>query len=247
MVLIFAPGLLLAQSKLIEGSIQNRKDVEGIHILNTSSGFNSVSNASGVFEITAKTGDTLIISSIKYIAKKVPITDLIYEEARLAVTLEEMVNELQEVYLGPKLSGNIEQDIKRIKIKDTINFDDVGIPGFKGVPEEKIVPLVNAYMITAVDLEVLYKHISGYYKVLRTKRKWEAENNMAATLINSYTAQFFVEAYGIPEDRQYDFMLFCLETSEISRDYKAENFAGVLEVFAEKGPEYLKRLSEKEE
>ena len=43
-----------------------------------------------------------------------------------------MVNELAEVYLGPNLSGDLEQDIKKIPVEDALKFDDVGIPGFKG-------------------------------------------------------------------------------------------------------------------
>jgi len=157
-----------------------------------------------------------------------------------------LVNELDEVRLGPRLSGNIERDIKNIKIIDTLNFDDVGIPGFKGKPEEKIVPAVAGIgLITAVDVEALYKHLSGYYKKLRLQRKWESENVVAARMIHYYTSAFFQEAYDIPENRLYDFLLFCMETTQIKHHFEVGSYSLVLDSFKEKSKEYVVRLNEK--
>jgi len=137
-------------------------------------------------------------------------------------------------------------DIKKIKVEDQINFDDVGIPGFKGKPEEKISPVVPVIPL-AVDLEGLYKHLTGYYRKLKLKRKWEAQNITVAHMINNYTPAFFQESFDIPPERLYDFLLFCIETSDIQENYKTEKFNLVLETFASKGKEYNLRLAEKEE
>ena len=188
-----------AQEKSLNGQITNIKDVEGIHILNQSSRFNTVTNSQGEFRIRAKPMDTLLVSSIAYIPEQLVVTQEIYAMGFISITLKELVNELDEVQLGPRLSGNLEHDIKNIKIIDTINFDDVGIPGFKGKPEEKIVPIVPGVgLLTAVDVEALYKHISGYYRKLRLQRKWESENVVVARMIHYYTPVFFEDAYDIP-------------------------------------------------
>ncbi|MEL6810917.1 MAG: hypothetical protein AAFP76_06240 [Bacteroidota bacterium] len=244
--LLLCALLTQAQEKRLEGKISNTKDVEGIHILNTSSRFNSVTNAQGAFFITVRPLDTLLISSVTYIPEQVVISKEIYEKGFLTLTLKDLVNELDEVYLGPKLSGNLEQDIKSIEVEDQINFDDLGIPGFKGKPEEKISPVVPVIPL-AVDLEGLYKHLSGYYRKLKLKRKWEAQNVTVAHIINRYTAAFFEESYEIPPERLYDFLLFCVETSSLQKDYETEKFNLVLETFASKGKEYNLRWKEKEE
>lgn len=237
-----------AQQKLLEGKITNSKDVEGIHVLNTSSRFNSVTNANGFFSITVKPLDTLVISSVAYVPKQVVVSQDIYDDGYISIRLEDLINELSEVYLGRKLTGNLEYDIKNIEILDTLDFDDVGIPGFKGKPEEKIVPIVPGIgLLTAVDVEALYKHLSGYYKKLRMQRKWEAENVIVAKMIHYYTPNFFEQAYEIPEERLYDFLWFCIETSEVQENFRKENYNLVLETFAAKGKEYTLRLSEKKE
>ena len=65
--------------------------------------------------------------------------------------------------------------------------------------------------------------------------------------MNTYETAFFFESYQIPEDRLYDFLLFCIETSTLQNDFKKENYARVLTIFSEKGKEYVERLSEKNE
>jgi len=94
--------MLQAQEKRLDGKITNKKDVEGIHILNTSSRFNSITNERGEFFITARPLDTLLVSSISYVPKEVVVSMEIYEKGLIVITLAEMVNELEEVYLGYK-------------------------------------------------------------------------------------------------------------------------------------------------
>lgn len=235
------------QQTEISGQITNDKDIEGIHVLNRSSRKNTITNAQGSFRIQAQPQDTLLISSINYMPEMVIISDSMHAAGRVDIQLRDLVNELAEVFVGRKLSGHLINDAKAIKVEDTINFHDVGIPGFRGKPEEKI-PKLLGQVITplSIDMEGLYKYISGYYKVLKTQRKWEAENNMVAHLIHYYTPEFYQEAYGIPEDRLYDFLLFTIETTNIQHDFRHQNFVGVLEAMDRCGAEYATRLTKKE-
>ncbi len=246
LTILFFTLLVQGQTKRLYGMVANQRDVEGIHILNTSSRSNSVTDANGEFLITVRPLDTLIVSSIAYIPEKFVVTKELYKAGFITITLKELVYELDEVYLGPKLSGNLERDIKKINVEDQINFDDVGIPGFKGKPEEKIVPIVPIIPLS-VNLESLYKHLSGYYKKLKKKRKWETQNLVVSQMIYYYTPGFFKEAYQIPEERLYDFLLFCVENSEIQNNFQNENYNLVLETFSISGKEYNLRLNEKEE
>ncbi|MDC8000769.1 hypothetical protein POV26_06955 [Aequorivita todarodis] len=228
----------------MQGKITNQLDIEGVHVLNTSSRLNTITDENGHFTIKVKPLDTLLFSSIKYMPEKVAVTEGVFEKGVITVRLTELVNELDEVFLQPNLSGNIAADLKKIKTEKPINFDDVGIPGFKGKPEEKIVPLYFAVTPLSVNLEALYKHISGYYKDLKTRRKWEYENNAVAKMLNYYTVPYFMTTYGIPENRVYDFLLFCAETTAIESDFKKEHYGSVLLILDEKAKIYAARISE---
>ena len=232
-----------SQEVSLKGKITNDFDVEGIHVLNQTSKLNTVTNANGDFIIGVQINDTLLFSSVKYILQEKVITEDIYHQKVLEIKLEELVNELDEVLLGNTLTGNLAYDIKNIKTEKPIDFDDVGIPGFKGVPQEKIVPLAAAAFPVSVNIEALYKHISGYYKNLKTKRKWTSENTVVVEIINYYGFPFFEDAYGLPQNRVYDFMLFCVETSTIQSDFKRQNYAGVLTILQTNSEVYLSRIS----
>ena len=235
---------LSAQQKSLQGKITNEADIEGIHVLNLASRFNTITDENGHFSIHVKLRDTLLFSSIKYMPEKLVVTEAIFEKGIITVKLSELVNELDEVFLKPNLSGNIGADLKKIKTEKPINFDDVGIPGFKGEPKEKIVPLYFAVTPLSVNLEALYKHISGYYKDLKTRRKWEYENNAVAKMLNYYTLSFFTTTFGIPENRVYDFLLFSTETTSIESEFKNEHYGSVLLILEEKAKIYTNRISE---
>jgi len=246
LICCFGVFQLSAQQKSLQGKITNEADIEGIHVMNLASRFNTITDENGHFSINVKPLDTLLFSSIKYIPEKVVVTEAIFEKGIITVKLSELVNELDEVFLKPNLSGNIAADLKKIKTEKPINFDDVGIPGFKGEPKEKIVPMYFAVTPLSINLEALYKHISGYYKDLKTRRKWEYENNAVAKMLNYYTLSFFTTTFGIPENRVYDFLLYSTETTSIESEFKNEHYGSVLLILEEKAKIYTKRISEED-
>ncbi len=245
LLVFFFYRINVASSQQIElqGKIINYFDIEGIHILNKTSKYNTVSNQKGEFILRVQLLDTIVISSIKYEIKELIITDDIYIQKSVDIQLKELVNELDEVLIGNTLTGNLSTDLKNIKVDETFNFDDVGIPGFKGKPQERIVPLAAAAFPLNVNIEALYKHIGGYYKKLRIKRKWTNENTTVAHIIDFYGFNFFNEAYAIPNNRLYDFLLFCIETTTLNSDFNRQNYAGVLDIFNKKAELYVSRIN----
>jgi len=244
---LFFISFLSAQHNAIKGKITNSIDVEGIHVLNKTSRINTVTNAFGSFEIDAAVNDTIMFSSIHFRIEELIVTEKIIVEKYLEITLVEMVNQLDEVLIGNSLTGNISNDLKNIKVEEVFDFDDVGIPGFKGVPKEKIIPLAAAAFPASVNIEALYKHMSGYYKKLIKKRKWTSENHTIARIINFYGFYFFEEAYQIPKNKLYDFLQFCIETTELQQDFIHNNLSGVLEIFNDNSKEYYDRIVMKKE
>ncbi len=120
-IILFLPALVLSQKAdkiVLQGKITNEKDVEGIHIMNTSSRYNSVTDEYGNFAITVKINDTLVFSSVHYAPERVEVTSEIIEKGLLIITLTELINELDEVFLGPNLTGILKADIEKIPVKD---------------------------------------------------------------------------------------------------------------------------------
>jgi hypothetical protein len=241
--ILFCFAEIGAQTTKLQGKITNQEDVEGIHVLNNRSRSNSVTDAFGNFSIMAKVNDTLVFSSVHYLPKKIEVTNTVLESGIVVVTLDTLINQLDEVFLGSTLTGDLETDIKNIPVVEKIDFWNLGIPGFQGEPEEKI-PTVIGQTIgpTRVNIEALYKHLSGYYKKLKIKRKWEAQNNTAARILYKYNEDFFLQSYKIPEDKLYEFILFCIDTTTLQSDFNRKNYGRVLDIFKENAADYVLRL-----
>jgi hypothetical protein len=132
-------------------------------------------------------------------------------------------------------------------VKVPINFDDVGIPGFKGKREEKIVSEKSLILSTlllpltgGLDIEAVYKHLSGYYTSLRNTRKWNKQSVSAVSIIEFYGVNFFTNSYDLKQDDVYEFVLGGIENSSIQSDFNSSDHILVIEAFNK----YFKSLNE---
>ena len=67
------------------------------------------------------------------------IEEPIFKSDSIRIYLEPIVNELESVTVSPTICRRSLSDMKKIEEKEVFNFDDAGIPGFKGERKEKIV------------------------------------------------------------------------------------------------------------
>ena len=132
-----------------------------------------------------------------------------------------------------------DKKIKIINYKEVFNFDDAGVPGFKGERKEKIVyknsgsVLVNVILLPLMplDIDAVYKQLSGYYKTLRSARKLESRSGAAADVIQFYGVDFFINNYELDIDTVYEFVLGAMENYDVERDFRNSNHSLVLESF----------------
>jgi hypothetical protein len=126
-VLLFVTSVTFSQEKELIGSVTNPTDVAGIHIQNITSKYNSVTHNDGAFKIKAAINDTLLVTSVTYLPKRVIVSKTEYVSANLSITLEEVVNELDEVKLGNQLSKEDREQLNKVKeeLKDDISWESM--------------------------------------------------------------------------------------------------------------------------
>lgn len=226
--------------KLLEGRIAHSSlSLAGIHVVNTSRGTAQITDVDGRFEISVKQGETLFFSGIQFKQRKLIITQEIFSLDKITVYMEAYVNELDEVIVTPhQLSGNLRTDFNNSGLKPQINFKDVGIPGFVGERKEKIVPakslILNALLLPisgGIDIEAVYKHLSGYYKRLKKQRKVHAHFEQVFEIIKFYGPYFFVENYSLELEQVYEFVLGCSENSDIRHYFSINAHQEVVQAF----------------
>lgn len=113
-LLFLIPIISFGQSTL-SGEITNIDEVEGIHVFNKTYHKYTITDANGKFEIPVRVNDTVAFSGIKYDLKTVVITEQLIENSTLSIALNTKVNELDEVYLGYRLTGDLSIDMKYIE------------------------------------------------------------------------------------------------------------------------------------
>ena len=158
----------------------------------------------------------------------------ILDQTYLKIYVDLFINQLNNVVVrSHSLSGNILDDMANSNVKVPINFDDVGIPGFKGIREEKIEKIVPyiGLPVMAINIEALYKNLSGYYKRLKKRRVWDKQNITTLDIIEFYGVSFFTRSYNLTQDEVYEFVLGAIENSSIQNDFKLSNHGLVLEAF----------------
>jgi len=133
-IILFCPIIIFGQ-KNEAGKVVGSGDVEGVHVFNQTLQNYTITNANGEFEIPIRINDTVVFSAIKYELKTVILTKENINNVFLEVLLTEKTNQLDEVHIGLKLTGNLEKDIKSIK---TVTPIELGITdSFRGLGEDK--------------------------------------------------------------------------------------------------------------
>ena len=234
---LFFLNSLFCQRKEIKGVVLN-KDAEGIHVINKTANLFTITDSEGSFFIHAAIGDVVVLSSVQYDLKIIEVDNNKYKKGEFFIILKENLTQLDDVIVGTQLSGNLYQDLKNIEVEEPFSPEDVGIPEYHGVQQERIVPVFSAITPTMIDIEAIYKHLSGYYKTLKTTRKMDKENATLEAIQNFYGKKFLIIVYDLLNEQLHEFLLFCIETSNIQTEFTNENHSLVLKILSDKRKAY---------
>ncbi len=251
--LFFNILFLNAQDIDIKGKVVANEDVEGIHIINKTGNKFTITDRNGAFTILAKSQDTILISGIKYKHQEVIVDELILQAKQMIVYLEENIYQLDEVLVGKFLTGDLRSDILNTKIKDDINFYDLGIPGFTGKPltqnerrlfEADAGKFVYFYGIGfAINVHKILNRISGRTKEMKHWVRLEAQD----VCMNRAKSDFSESIFGnleIKEHLKTDFFYYASEDAKFMELCQQENQMAMFEFLVEKLINYQDNLDE---
>ena len=244
LLFLFISNFLFSQErnfKTIVGEVLNDTiNVSGIHVINSSSGGKTITDSDGFFKVGVRENDSIFFTSVQIKTQMIIIEKSVYEADSIRVYLEPIVNELEGVTVSPfNLSGDLFADMRQVEEKEVFNFDDAGIPGFKGTRKEKIAYknsasiLVNVILlpIMPLDIDGIYKQLSGYYDTLRKARVLESRSGTVVDIIQFYGVDFFINNYNLEINDVYEFVIGSMENYDVERDFRNSNHILVLTNF----------------
>ncbi len=188
-----------AQEKrqLLKGRLLYRNtNVVAANVVNNTAQTNTITDGEGEFEILAKAGDEVIFSSVQFRIKALTITQDIMQKNRLVVEVNERVNVLDEIVVGPENTQKF-LDLKKEE------FSKVDYTQDKSTKIENTImrqgQLVNGLNVVNVA-KLLAKVIKG--------NKNEASRNLIPSKVLPliFEESFFISDLGLEQEEVVGFL-----------------------------------------
>jgi hypothetical protein len=243
---------ITAQNKTLQGQFTGKNlDKSFINVINTSQYKATVSKLDGRFEIIAKVGDSILISSIQYTEIKFVVKPEFFKE-KVEIPLKLKINELQQVDLYTMgLSGNIDEDVQNIKVNDEmVYFGDFDVSKVyddevttaseftfrnKALDESTVAGQIQG---TDINFLLIFKKVSGLFrKKDKSNSSFKNKDNQTTRLTDK---DFFTEVIGINENQIGHFISYAKLKGLTSDMLKKSNELDLIEFLMKTSVQFKK-------
>ena len=212
------------RKKLITGSV---KDSLGIvinaNIINQNTKQGTFSNDNGLFRIFVSKNDTIRISSVQHVTKKIVITERIFEDETLPVELKSTVYTLNGIeFRKNQLKGSLGLDVKVVPknekdslLRNAMDFSNVDFSKPDNTIDEikKVKPPIVNTMEGAMPMAGAGAKIGMAFKyserLWALRKKLEQKKNFPYKILSELGDQFFFDELKIPVDNYFHFLEYC--------------------------------------
>nr|WP_294922660.1 hypothetical protein [uncultured Flavobacterium sp.] len=198
--------------------ISNTNDLEGVYVVNTQTEVMATTTADGSFSIMAKSGDTLVFSSIQFKESRILLTAENFSDLNFTVKLNLLMHQLQEVI---------------IKRYDNINAVALGIAGQKSYTQAErklhtataLNPTANAGTMAggSVSADPLFNFFSGRTAMLKKEVAVEKKEFFMKLLENMFTLDHFVNRLKIPLEYVKGFEYYAVDNDKFTAILNSKN------------------------
>jgi hypothetical protein len=211
------------KNKIINGKILDSLGiVKNANIINLNTNQGTFSNDDGLFRIFVSEGDTLKLSSVQHISKKIPISKTIIENKNIDIYLKSNIYVLDEIELKRhNLSGRLGIDTKVVPknkkdslLKDLMDFSKINMKIVEADDyiDKRVRPQINeadpnAKFVGAGAAAIIpFKH---------SKRLWALRKRLALKkdfpykILSELGDDFFFDTLKIPIDKYFHFLEYC--------------------------------------
>ncbi|NAS14121.1 carboxypeptidase-like regulatory domain-containing protein [Poritiphilus flavus] len=237
----------LAQNEFrrsLEGSVRHQgKIIQDVHVMNITSNKATITDANGNFSISVRLNDTIRFSAVQYKKKQLVITASILESKGMVVSLEQFVNELDEVVVRPyDLSGDIARDMQNLKTDPVVTASTLGLPNAYARDWTQSERMLNEATTGGgiVPLNPILNAITGRTKMLKKRLARDEIYARTGRVRNFYVDSLFVQELLIPKEKIEDFMYYCEVDSSFSGVVDTHDRLKIWEFLKKKSTAYRK-------
>lgn len=252
-------GRVVVQGEIV---VPKGDDREQISVYNVSSQKGTATNAEGKFTLEVAPNDRVLITAIQFQSFTVVVDKGVVDKKIMRIYLNPSINQLEEVVVSPyDLSGNINVDVKRIKVYnspeydlsyETLNYEYAFTPDRQSSVEGNAASeaLNSSGMQNGFNFVSVFGLLAkAVFPKKEKKNTIETFNNgrvLVTALQQRYSQQYYAETFTIPTEKVDDFIYFAEENAIEPYMLKPENEIELLEVLFEQSNLYKSRLKNEE-
>ena len=182
----------------IKGRLLYRNsNVIAANVVNNSAQLNTITNGEGEFEIPVRVGDELIFSSVQYKIRTVKVTAEMIKKNRIVVSINERINILDEVVVGPENQQKF-LDMKKEEFKRVDYTQDKSTKLINRAADDR--QLANGFN---------FVNVAKLLGRLLSKNKGDSEKKLTPSEVLPYLFEtaFFNEDLGLSAEETEGFLM----------------------------------------
>ncbi|WP_312553621.1 hypothetical protein [Empedobacter brevis] len=247
LILLFS-SFIFAQEKWVQGNIiidDSDDTAEGVYVTNLRTNHTTISNFTGTFLIQAKVNDTLKIQSDWYENRLIILRSNLFNKQTIVVHLAVQTIQLNTAFIGQKLTGILEKDVKNGKKTDVITklYKSLGVnPDIKPIKDTSSLKaglFSGDITLTRLDVGRLYDVFSGKAKQRKALLDYEDKYDKITKIKNYFGEDYFTKDLNIPKFKIRDFIENALTNTGSTIELNDVNYFKLLQLFNSYSKIYL--------
>ncbi len=241
------------ERKLIDGAVQFQYDdvaYENIIITNLNSEETATTNILGQFSISVMAGDILEFKGMTIFTEEFYVQQHNADRGRVLVLLEPLVIPMIGLEVkGFKFSGILEVDVRRMKVKDSLDdaIKKMGLP--VGGPRDEWAHINKPIMssLLSLDIDALGDAITGERKRKIALYNYNKKKNIVNEVRAYFTDEYFTQTLLLPIEEIDPFIFTLIEVRDLETLYNSRNYYTIMLIMNEFQPTYMQRMRIREQ
>lgn len=186
---------VFSQKSKLRGQVldaQSKKAISAAHVLNLNSVVGTITNDKGLFQLTAKANDTVLVSFLGFESIKLKVTNDLLKGNELVISLNEKPQEVKEVVIkSTQLIGVLEVDVKQVPEDKYTRIHINGLPQTYEIGKPQKTSSIVAKLLNPVDM--VYNLFGRKPKQLEKLQKLKKEDDLRKMLAGKFDREVMME------------------------------------------------------
>ncbi|MCD8415497.1 carboxypeptidase-like regulatory domain-containing protein [Tenacibaculum dicentrarchi] len=182
-------------SQQLKGQVidaKTKKPLSTAHILNLNSVVGTITNEKGLFEVTSKANDTVLVSFIGFSSIKLKVTNDLLKGNEVVISLQEKPEEIKEVVIkSTALIGVLEIDVKQVPKDKFTRIHINGLPQTYEIGKPQKITSPISKLLNPVDL--IYNLFGRKPKQLKKLQKLKKKDDLRKMLAGKFDREVMME------------------------------------------------------